>query len=675
MIAGLLSSMLPSVAGVSSAARALMPRNASEGITYQEAFLTGEGLEGYIDGLRSESGEQVTSLTALRFSPVWQCVDMISGDVASMTLNVYKRLDGDDREIDNKHPAQFLSSMRANEETDAWTFWRRLVAHALLWPGGFAWVERSPVTGNPVAFYNLLPDRTKAMRDDATGRLFYLTEIDGEPEVLFPNEVLHVKGLSINPDNALNLIHYARNAIGLGLAAEGLVSRFYKTGGQAGGILEIPASMSVKAAATLEEGFRKKYETKDSQFKSIVLREGAKFHAATIDAQRSQTHELRLDQMLAVAQFYKVPPSKLGLPGSVSYNSAEMAQLAYLQGCLNHWRMAVAGECNIKLLTETQLRNNTHYFEHNVSNIIELDFKTLTDTIIALRNAEIINANEGRRKLNLPKRKDSGGDEYLNPNTKSAMLAKGAGGASGGGGGGATDGTKPGDAPPNTDQKSAAAAGDVQASALNGAQIAGLLTIAQQLVADQLPKEGTRALITASFPLMTPSLISTIVEELDKFEPAELPAPAAPVQSQPPPDGPPDSPPAAVAHAMRALFADAIGRAARRVCAEVRFAAKKLTKFQGWIEDKGQEQRESFAEALRPALGAVAAVGGADATALLVVVEGRFFADILGRLSPLIEPPHSANDLAANVDAACIAFEAGIVEGLSPLVFPKELNP
>ena len=648
MIAGLLSSLLPSAAGVS---RALTPRNGTSTLENPSLSLSDpKTWEGVLGGIVSDAGVPVTHRTALRVSPVWQCVDMISGDVASMTLNVHKRLEEDDREIDVAHPAQFLVSTRANKEVDAWTFWRRLLAHALLWGNGYAWVERSVRNGKPSGLYNLLPDRTRPMRDDRTGQLFYITEANGKIEALFPDEILHVKGLSVDLCAALDLVEYARNAIGLALAAESFGSKFFANGAQSGGFLEIPAHLTSKAAAQLEEGFRKKYGDKNSWFKSIVLREGAKWHAATIDAQKSQMHELRIDQKLDIAEFFKVPPFKLGLPGSVSYNSSEQAQLAYLTGCLNHWRMAVASECNIKLLTEAELTGNTRYFEHNFTNIIELDWSTLTSTMIALRNAEIVNANECRRKLNWPKRKDPGGDEYTNPNTKSALSQGGA------------PSDKPAEgAVANPNQESAAAAGDVQASALNGAQIAGLLTIAQQLVADQMPKEGTRALITASFPLMDSKLIETIVTELDKFEPAEPPAPEVPPTSAPPS--------AAVHAALRNLVADAVGRVARRVTFDARSAAKKPTKFAAWVDGKAADHREVFAEALRPVLATVGAVEGGDAEALLAVVSDRFFADALSRLTPLIEPPHSANDLAANVDAACAAFEAGIAKMMTVMVF------
>jgi HK97 family phage portal protein len=70
---------------------------------------------------------------------------------------------------------------------------------------------------------------------------------------------------------------------------------------------------------------------------------------------------------------------------------------------------------------------------------------------------------------------------------------------------------------------------DVQATALNGAQIASLLEIVQALVADALPPESARAMLLASFPVLTPQQVNAIVDPAAAFE-------------APKPDPPPEPP-------------------------------------------------------------------------------------------------------------------------------------
>lgn len=362
----------------------------------------------------SDAGVSVTHHSALRLASVWQAVSMISADTAGMTLNVYERLPDDDRKIDNEHAAQHLVAIDANPWESAYTFWRRIVAHACLWGNGYAWIERDESL-MPIGLYTLLPDRTR-MEYTKEGIPFYVTETDGKAEGLRFNEVLHIRGLSLETGCGLDLIDSAREAIGLALAAEGFSARFFSQGCQAAGILEIPATFSEKAANTLEEGFRRRTTGKDGWFKTAILRDGAKFHQLTINAEQSQTHELRTDQVRDVARYFNLPPSKLGVEDSVSYNSRENDRLAYLQSTLTPWMRTIAREGELKLLSKEE-RKLSRYLEHNTSNFAEADIQTLTNVLKAQREAGFITAGEARRKLNLPKRDDPSLETFGNPNT------------------------------------------------------------------------------------------------------------------------------------------------------------------------------------------------------------------------------------------------------------------
>ncbi len=82
-------------------------------------------------------------------------------------------------------------------------------------------------------------------------------------------------------------------------------------------------------------------------------------------------------------------------------------------------------------------------------------------------------------------------------------------------------GAKPADAntPPATSVKQAAASGDVQAAALNGAQIASLLQIIDRVTQGSVPPKAAAAIIKAAFPLMDQTAIDGIVGALE-VEPA-----------------------------------------------------------------------------------------------------------------------------------------------------------
>jgi HK97 family phage portal protein len=153
----------------------------------------------------------------------------------------------------------------------------------------------------------------------------------------------------------------------------------------------------------LEKGVAKR-SSPANWFKTLVLREGAQWHSATVDPRAAQMHELNDDEARAVCHFFNMPPWKLGLRNSESYNSAEQAAKAYIMGSLLHVTSRIQGEANIKLLSERTRRARSHRFEHNFSKLVEADIKTLNEVLAIQRQNEVINANDWRKKINLPAR-------------------------------------------------------------------------------------------------------------------------------------------------------------------------------------------------------------------------------------------------------------------------------
>ena len=366
---------------------------------------------------RTDSGETITAQRALNFAPVWQAVSLISGDVAKLPLNVYQRrtdLGERGRERADSHPAQRLIRHQANEQMSAHKFWRRLMIQALLWSNSYALIDRDPVSGIPLGLYPLLPDRTapELQRD---GSMLYVTEAGGRLTGYRASDVLHIENMSITGEADCELVLKARNSFALGLAAERFASKFYKNGARIGGILEVPVGMTKQASDNLEQGFRKTYDGADQAFKTIVLRDGARFHAAQQSPQESQMIEARVEQVRDVARWYNLPPHKLGDDARTSYASLEQENRSYLDSCLSSWLAIIAAECWMKLLASPEKQANTHYVEHNTAALIAADIKTQYEIANIGIQSGILSPNEFRATQNLNPRVDGLGDKYIMP--------------------------------------------------------------------------------------------------------------------------------------------------------------------------------------------------------------------------------------------------------------------
>jgi len=374
--------------------------------------------------LQTDAGVNVNEDTALMYAPLWQGLSLISSAVACLPFHHFRRLpdisDTASERIDSTQDYLVSVSPSGGIDPDdyctAVQFWESFMLDVLLWGNGFSYIVYDG-SGRPVQLRLLNPDRTNA--EMIQGRLWYVTEYwdDSGPKVkaLFPWEVLHVKGLCPYGQQAPRFLRYARNAIALGLAQQKFAAKFFLNGGRVGGILELPLGMGKTARDTIEEGFRKTYEGSDNPFKTVILRDSAKFHAAQVTPESAQMVEGTEEQARMIARFLSLSPALLGVKDSTSYNSKEQDNQAFLDHCLKRWLRKIQAECGIKLLSAQ--RQSREFFSHDTSDLVSMNALQQAQMYQLYQQMTVLNPNEIRGKLNLLPR--PGGEKYENPNTSS----------------------------------------------------------------------------------------------------------------------------------------------------------------------------------------------------------------------------------------------------------------
>lgn len=324
----------------------------------------------------------VNARTSLGYAPLYQAVGMISGDVAKLPLNVYRKTRSG-RSVVDAHPVQQVikRNTMTNIELNSYKFMRRFMVSALLHGNAFAYIDRS-VTGRVLGLYNLLPDRTYMER--TSRKLWCVTEADGRLIKIPAEEVLHIEGINIDGINGESVLKRFRDDFEKSLNAKAFSSKFFKNGMSAGGFLVAPDRLKDKPETIrkVQSAVDKHFSGPDNAFKTIVLREGFKWFSTQIkpgEAQLTETHE---EDARNIARIFNISPSRLGLKNSTSYNSEEMARRDYYDGALSHWLISISSEFSTKLLTQKE-RDEGHYIEHQVNALLWADAKTRSEIAIA----------------------------------------------------------------------------------------------------------------------------------------------------------------------------------------------------------------------------------------------------------------------------------------------------
>lgn len=263
-------------------------------------------------GAASASGEVVTPETALRTGTVFRCVSLITGAIATLPIDVKRRVDAKRRIDASDHPLWTLLRRKPNPWQTPAVFKRYMQACVLLRGKGVAQIVRG-VGRKPIALIPLNPDRVQIRQDPSSFRLlFRYTRQDGTTIELPHEDVFYLLGLTLDGINGVSALTYARETIGESLATARHAATLFRNGTSIGGVISHKGKLGPEAQDVLRDSLEK-YRGADNAHKTLILEEDMKYDKlglSLVDAQFIQSREF---SQIETAQFFGVPPHMVGL--------------------------------------------------------------------------------------------------------------------------------------------------------------------------------------------------------------------------------------------------------------------------------------------------------------------------------------------------------------------------
>ncbi len=326
----------------------------------------------------SAAGKRVNERSAMQTSAVYACVRVISESVASLPLHLYRYTDEGGKEKAIDHPLYHLLHDEPNPEMTAYSFFEVALTHLLLWGNSYSQIIRNG-KGEVVALYPLMPDRMNVDRDEH-GHLYYeyLISSDDAPTnkgssvILKPEDVLHVPGLSFDGLVGYSPIAMAKNAIGLGIAAEEFGSKFYANGAAPSGVLEHPGTL--KDPSKVRESWQATFGGSSNSNKVAVLEEGLKYVPISINPSEAQFLDTRKFQVTEICRIFRVPPHMVADLDKSSFSNIEQQSLEYVQYTLRPWLTRLEQAMSRRLFTEEEKK--TYFVRYNVDGLLRGDYQS-----------------------------------------------------------------------------------------------------------------------------------------------------------------------------------------------------------------------------------------------------------------------------------------------------------
>lgn len=364
------------------------------------------------------AGVVITPQTALKVAAVYACVRILAGVIGSLPLPVFERDDSDRRPV--RHPLWWLLNEQPNERMTATSFWEYVIACNLLHGDGLAVIRRN--NNNVIEGFVPVNSRDATVRTIKVGRFKYrqiYAVTDGaETYGVEAGDMLHIPGLGFNGERSMSVIQYAaHNAIGIAIAGDQHSGNALAAGLTSRVALEAPQGTKFddEQIEQLRRQFVERYGMSPTGGPNsalpLILANGLKANALTINATDAQLIESRKFQVVDIARAFGVPPFMIGeTEKSTSWGSGlEQQVLGFVKFTLQPILRRIEQELNRKIWPVRE----RFFTEFNINGLLRGDAKSRAEFYrAALGGAQgdgWMGVDEVRKLENLPPASESDG--------------------------------------------------------------------------------------------------------------------------------------------------------------------------------------------------------------------------------------------------------------------------
>ena len=291
----------------------------------------------------------VTVEDALAVPAIWACVSAIAESIAASEWTIFHKdpKTGDREYVENS--IYDLLNYAPNPEMTAIEFKEFLYVSAALTHGGLAEIETDSA-GRPVYLWPISWDRWQPWRD-RNDKLVFRIRNNGKPDSLLPPEkVFVIRGKSLDGDNALPIVHYARETIAHAIAVKEFGSSFFGNGATLSGVLETDEQLSQEQNELVTDGFRQAFAGSREAWGVFTATHGFKWKPLGVEPEKGQMIETCYQIVEEIARYYRMPLHKIQHLQKATYNNIEEQGIEFTRDTLVPWAERGSQQAQVKLL-------------------------------------------------------------------------------------------------------------------------------------------------------------------------------------------------------------------------------------------------------------------------------------------------------------------------------------
>ncbi len=346
------------------------------------------------------AGVDVDQATALTFTAVYAAIRLLSESLASLPLFVYERLQPRGKRRAVEHPLYRLLHANPNPDMSSFTLRETMMGHILTWGNSYAEIVRQTPEGYPVALRPLNPQRMAVERNERSEVEYHFQHPRKGLLKAPASQILHVAGLGYDGLKGYSPITLAREAVGLGIAAEQFGAGFFGRGARPSGVIEFPGEMTPELKKSLREEWERLHASgPGTSHRTAVLEQGLTWKQLSMpndDAQFLQTRQFQIDE---VARIFNMPVHLLRkmVDSSVRAN-IEQESLDFVIYSLRPWLVRWEQEIQRQLFRAI---DRDYFAEFQVAGLLRGDFKSRMEGYAKGKQNGIYSTNDIRELENM----------------------------------------------------------------------------------------------------------------------------------------------------------------------------------------------------------------------------------------------------------------------------------
>lgn len=348
----------------------------------------------------SASGVCVNDQTAMGVSAFFACLRLISSTIGSLPFPVLKRDSaGVVRPATDSPLFKVLHDSPNADQTPV--DYLEFVAISMMMRGSH-FARKLKEGGRLIGLDPVRPDIV-SVRRTSDGSLRYRWTWDGKSFDLDEAEVFHVRGFGGGPMGGVSIVQYARDSLGIAIAADRAAGGMFANGVQPSGALQFEATLTPEQREIAHGELIDQFVGANNVGKPMILEAGAKWQQISINADDAQLLESRGWSVEEICRWFGVPPFMIGHnEKTTSWGTGiEQMLLGFQKFTLNPYLRRIEQAVRKQLLTPAE-RANGYFAEFNLEGLLRADSQGRMNFYRGMTQIGAMTRNEVRAKENLP---------------------------------------------------------------------------------------------------------------------------------------------------------------------------------------------------------------------------------------------------------------------------------